>query len=326
VYVEHARQIRFVNHRPAEFYAHHGMRHSVQHPISSWQIKIVVMNRVLLIGGTGRVGRQLIEQLPVADAKIRVLTRHPEAARLPAHVEVVGGDLTIPESLDRCLEQIDAVFLVWVAPGATIPTVVERISRRAERIVFLSSPLKTAHPFFQQPNPLRVLGEQIERTIEASGLPWTFLRPGMFASNALRWWAPRIRAGDVVRWPYLAVPTAPIDERDIAAVAVRALLENGHAGAEYVLTGPQSLTQFEQVSTIARVIGRSLNIEELSPDEARRELLTLMPLSIINMLLDAWAAAAGQPALVTSQVEDIVGTPARTFLDWVASHASEFRP
>jgi uncharacterized protein YbjT (DUF2867 family) len=104
------------------------------------------------------------------------------------------------------------------------------------------------------------------------------------------------------------------------------LLENGHAGAEYVLTGPQSLTQFEQVSTIARVIGRSLNIEELSPDEARRELLTLMPLSIINMLLDAWAAAAGQPALVTSEVEDIVGTQARTFLDWVTSHASEFRP
>ena len=89
----------------------------------------------------------------------------------------------------------------------------------------------------------------------------------------LCWWAPQIRAGDVVRWPYLAAPTAPIDERDIAAVAVRALCEDGHAGAEYVLTGPQSLSQFEQVSTIGRVIGRSLRIEEISPDEARRELL-----------------------------------------------------
>ena len=83
--------------------------------------------------------------------------------------------------------------------------------------------LKTAHPFFQQPNPSRALGEQIERPIETSGLQWTFLRPGMFTANALRWWAPQIRAGDVVRSPYLAVPTAPIDERDIAAVAVRAL-------------------------------------------------------------------------------------------------------
>ena len=124
----------------------------------------------------------------------------------------------------------------------------------------------------------------------------------MFAANALGWWAPQIRAGDVVRWPYLAAPTAPIDERDIAAVAVRALCEDGHAGAEYVLTGPQSLSQFEQVSTIGDAIGRSLRIEEISPDEARRELLTLMPAFVVNMLLDAWAAAIGQPALVTSTV------------------------
>jgi uncharacterized protein YbjT (DUF2867 family) len=102
--------------------------------------------------------------------------------------------------------------------------------------------------------------EQIERLIEASGPQGTFLRPGMFAANALNWWAPQIRAGDVVRWPYLAAPTAPVDERDIAAVAVRALCEDEHAGAEYVLTGPQSLSPFEQVSAIGRVIGRSLCI------------------------------------------------------------------
>ena len=113
--------------------------------------------------------------------------------------------------------------------------------------------------------------EQIERLIETSGLQWTFLRPGMFAANALHWWAPQIRVGDLVRWPYLAAPTAPVDERDIAAVAIRALCEDGHAGAEYVLSGPQSLSQFEQVSAIGRVIGRSLRIEEISPDEARRE-------------------------------------------------------
>src|SRR5947209_20276086 len=77
----------------------------------------------------------------------------------------------------------------------------------------------------------------------------------MLAANARRWWAPQIRARDVVRWPHLAVPTAPIDERDIAAVAVRALCEDGHAEAEYVLTGPESLSQFEQVSTIGRAIG-----------------------------------------------------------------------
>jgi len=214
---------------------------------------------------------------------------------------------------------------VWTAQAAAVAPALERIAKKARRIVFLSAPIKTAHPLFQQPNPLKALFEQIERLIETSGLAWTILRPGMFAANALSWWSPQIRAGEIVRWPYLAAPTAPIDERDIAAVAVRALREDGHAGAEYVLTGPQSLSQVEQVSAIGRVIGRSLRIEEISPDEARLELLRIGPLVAVNMLLDAWAAAIGQPAYVTSTVADITGTSARNFADWVTDHSAEFR-
>jgi len=218
------------------------------------------------------------------------------------------------------------VFLVWTAPPAAVAPALERIAKYASRIVFLSAPLKTAHPFFQQPNPVRALAAQIERLIETSGVQWTFLRPGMFAANALGWWAPQIRAGgDVVRWPHIGAPTAPIHERDIAAVAVRALCEDGHAGAEYLLTGPQSLSQSEQISTIGGVIGRSLRLEEISPEDARHELLTVMPAVVVNMLLDAWAAAIGQPAFVTSTVAEITGAPARTFRDWATDHAAEFR-
>jgi uncharacterized protein YbjT (DUF2867 family) len=128
-----------------------------------------------------------------------------------------------------------------------------------------------------------------------------------------------------VRWPYAAVPTAPIHERDIAAVAVRALCEGGHGGAEYVLTGPQSLSQEEQVQIIGNAIGRSLRFEEISPDETRRELLSIAPLFVVNMLLDAWAAALGQPALVTSTVAEVTGSPARTFYDWATDHLADFR-
>jgi len=161
--------------------------------------------------------------------------------------------------------------------------------------------------------------------IEDAGLEWTFLRPGMFAANARHWWRKQIHTGDVVRWPYLDVPTAPIDERDIAAVAVRTLREDGHAGAEYVLTGPQSLRHCEQIFTIGKAIGRSLHIEEITPDEARRELLSVIPvLPAVNMLLDAWAAASGKPAFVSSTLQEITGTPPRTFLQWALDHTSEF--
>jgi uncharacterized protein YbjT (DUF2867 family) len=286
------------------------------------------MNRILLIGATGTVGRQVVSQLAATGVRISALARNPHTAGLPPHVDAVQGDLTLPETLDQCLDGIDAVFLVWTAPPAAVVPVLERIVRHARRIVFLSSPYKTAHPFFQggQPNPVAAIHADIERLIESSGRQWTFLRPGMFAANALRWWAPQICAGGgVVRWPYLAAPTAPIHECDIAAVAVRALCEDGHSGAEYVLTGPQSLSQFEQISIIGRVVGRSLLIEEMSPDEARRELLALMPAFVVNMLLGAWGAAIGQPAFVTSAVAEITGTPARTFREWATDHAAEFR-
>src|SRR3954452_20549929 len=77
-------------------------------------------------------------------------------------------------------------------------------------------------------------------------------------------WAAQIRDSDVVRWPYGQAARSLIHERDIAAVAVRALTEDGHAGARYVLTGPETLTQVEQVHAIGDAIGRPLRWEELS--------------------------------------------------------------
>lgn len=283
------------------------------------------MNSILVIGGTGNIGRQVVTQLAATGTRVRALVRNPDSAHLPPPVQVVRGDLTSPDTLDPCLDGIDSVFLVWTAPAAAVAPVFERIAKRARRIVFLSAPLKTPHPFFQQPNPARALAEEIERTIEASALEWTFVRPGMFALNARHFWGPQVRAGDVVRWPYLDAPTAPIDECDIAAVAVRALTGDGHAGREYVLTGPESLTQSEQIAIIGRVMGRSLRIEEISPDEARREWVKSMPAPVVTLLLDAWAAAMGQPAFVTSTVREITGKQARTFRDWVTINSAVFQ-
>jgi len=283
------------------------------------------MDRVLVIGATGNIGRQVVSQLANTGVHVRAMTRKPDAAGLSPETEVMRGDLTFPDTLDGCLHGIDTVFLVWTAPAAAVVPALDRIVKRARRIVLLSAPIKTPHPLFQQSNPHRIMVEQIEQLIETSGVEWTFLRPGMFAANALGWWAPQIRVGDVVRWPYADVPTAPIHERDIAAVAVRALCENGHAGAEYVLTGPQSLTHAEQVSTIGRAIGRALRIEEITPGEWRRERLSIWPATLLDMLLDAWAAAAGHAAFVTSGVAEITGAPAHTFFDWATDHSGEFR-
>ena len=284
------------------------------------------MPRILVTGATGNIGRHVVTQLAATGARVRAMTRDPEAAGLPAHVDVARGDLTVPESLDACLRDIDTVFLVWVAPPDAIDGALERIAQHARRVVFLTAPLKTPHPFFQQPNPSRAIAERVERLIEQSGLEWTFVRAGMFAGNARHFWGPQIRAGGVIRWPYLDAPTAPTDERDIAATAVRALCEDGHAGAEYVVTGPQSLTQAEQIQTIGRAIGGSLQVEEMTPDEARSELLPVLGSPVfIDMLLNAWNAALGRPAFLSSDFLELTGKPPRTFLEWATDYAGEFR-
>jgi len=280
---------------------------------------------VLVTGATGRIGRAVVVELLGAGVPVRALTRRPAAAALPAKVEAVAGDLTVPDSLDVALTGVGAVFLLWAASPHTAPAVVDRIASHTRRVVFLSSPHKTPHPFFSQPNPMARFHAHVERLIAAAGLESTIVRPGMLASNARIWWADAIRDGGVVRWPYGAAETAPIDERDVASVAARALSEAGHVGGDCVLTGSESLSQAQQVSVIGDVLGRRIRFEELSPEEFRQETAGRWPRPVVDMLLAAWAATIGRPAYMTSTVADVVGSPPRSFRQWAVDHAEAFR-
>lgn len=281
--------------------------------------------RILVTGAGGNIGREIVTQLRDANVPFRALTRDPAKAAFPDGIDVVHGDLTAPETLDACLDGVDAVFLVWLAPLAPAASAIERIAGHARRVVFLTAPIHTPHPFFQQPNPVRSVHAGVEQLIVASGLQWTFLRPHAFALNCLNWWQPQISNGDVVRWFHGDAATAPIHERDIAAAAVRALIDDAHAANDYVLTGPASLTQREQVQIIGTAIGRPLSFEELAPEVARGELVAKgWPPHIADMLMSAYAAAVGLPAYVTSSVQDVTGAPARSFREWATDHAADF--
>ena len=284
------------------------------------------MKPILVTGATGNVGRELVAQLRAAGRTVRALTRNPQSANLPGDVEIVAGDLSAPATLDACLDGIDDVFLVWVAPFAAAGATIDRIASRATRVVLLSSPHRTNHPFFQQPNGLRAVHAGLEQLVETSGLRWTVLRPGVFALNCLNWWGPQIASGDVIRWAHANAETAPIHERDIAAAAARVLCEDGHDGRDYVLTGPEPVTQRQQVKIIGEVVGRPLRLEEISEEAARTEMLAMMPPPIADMLLRAYAAAVGQPAYVTSTVAELTGTPAASFRRWVQDHGQDFPP
>ncbi|GGK82872.1 nucleotide-diphosphate-sugar epimerase [Planomonospora parontospora subsp. parontospora] len=268
---------------------------------------------VLVTGATGTVGREVLSLLPAAGARVRMLTRDPAAARPPAGVDVAQGDLRDPRSVRAALRGVRAVFLVWpFATAEGLPAVIEAIAGNARRVVYLSSAAVRDHE------------RLAERLIERSGLEWTFLRPHAFAANALRW-AEQIRAEGVVREPYGAAAMPPIHERDIAAVAARTLIGDGYLGAAYELTGPESLTQAEQVRVIGEVTGRPARWEETPPETARRRMLDRgWPPAVVEDVLRAQARLVAEPRAATSAVEEITGTPARSFRSWTAEHARAF--
>ncbi len=275
-------------------------------------------NTVLVTGATGNVGRHVLSGLLERGVEVRALVRDPAAARLPEGVEAVRGDLTRPGTLEDAAAGVASVFLLWPGFGAAdAPAAVDAVARHARRIVYLSA---SAGPENRRPDGF--WGE-IEELVERTGLEWTFLRAGGFAANTLGW-ADQIRDG-VVRWPYGQAGRSLIHEADIAEVAVRALTEDGHVGAAYTLTGPEVLTQAEQVAVIGRAVGRDVRWEEQPVDEAREQLLAAWgDPSYADMALAAWAAMVDDPEHVTTTVQDVTGTPARTFHQWALDHAADF--
>ncbi|AKU95126.1 Oxidoreductase [Labilithrix luteola] len=287
--------------------------------------------KILVTGATGHVGRHVVSELRDAGAHVRALVRNPDRANIADGVELVRGDLSVPESLEAGLEGVDAVFLVW--PFLTVeaaPAVLETIAKHTRRLVYLSAASvsdereERDRPQDDAKRP-PLFHTDMERLIAASGLEWTFLRPTGFATNTLGW-APMIRAESVVRWPFGKATRSLIHERDIAAVAARALTSDGHVGQRYVLTGPRALTQIEQAQVIGEAIGRSVRYEDLFPDEARRVLLAAWgnP-DFVEAAIEGWGQMVSQPEAVTSTVEQITGIPARTFHEWAVEHAADFR-
>jgi uncharacterized protein YbjT (DUF2867 family) len=273
---------------------------------------------ILVLGATGRVGRHVVSQLVAAGAPVRAVVRDPKTTSLPAEVEVVHADLSEPATLAPHLDGVDSVFLVWPFFGADgAPAVVERIARRVRHVVYLSAETAAGDP--------ESFYAVLERLIRDSSATWTFLRPTGFAKNTLGW-AEQIRADGVVRQPYGQAARSLIDERDIAAVAVQALTEDGHDGHIYVLTGPGTVTQSEQVRLIGAATGRPLRWEELTRSDARPGLVAMFgDESFADGALDTWEGFVTTPERVTTTVAEITGVPARSFRQWATDHADEFQ-
>ena len=278
-----------------------------------------------MTGATGRVGGQVAARLTAHDGvRVKALTRQP-GATVPG-AETVAGDLADPASLD--LSEVDAVFLVFpsIQADAAARDLVRVLTEGPRRIVYLS-----AHGVPETPGPAAepdgtILGSHahLESLIAGSGAPHTFLRSSGFAANTLAW-APQLRRSDTLRWIFPEARRALVHEADLADVAVRALTEDGHRPA-YHLTGPEQLTQEEQLAALGEALGRKLRFEEIDPAAAAGELFPGFPPSAVRSIIAGQAAMAAHPEPRTETVARLTGRPARTYADWARDHAADFTP
>ncbi|WP_330479558.1 NAD(P)H-binding protein [Streptomyces platensis] len=212
----------------------------------------------------------------------------------------------------------------WAKVRAAPPSSCEPLdsARQAgvEHVVLVSSITVQTHPHLG-PAGAKLA---VEKLLKNSGMAWTILRPTQFASNAL-WWAASIREHGAVRAPYADIGLPTIHPADIASVARVALTETGHHGRTYALTGPERVTARQQVESITKALGREVPIAEISREEARLHMVTFLGDESADAVLDVTGGDVNEELLrVRDTVEQVTGSPARSFRQWVSENASAF--
>lgn len=273
---------------------------------------------ILVTGATGNVGRELVRTLVDRQVPVRALTR---GAGGPVEgAPRVVGDLDDPEGLRPAFAGVTGVFLL---PGYRDMPGVLAAAREAgvSRVVQLSGSSAAGR---DPSNAITAYMVRTEEALRAADLQWTVLRPFGFMTNALEW-APQLRVGDVVRAPFAGVRVAVIDPADIAAVAAAALLEDGHAGRVYPLSGPESLLPADRVRVLGEVLGRDLRFEAQPDEEAWAEMTARMPEAYVRAFFDFFVDGSLDESPVLPTVQEVTGRPPGTFADWTRRHADAFR-
>jgi uncharacterized protein YbjT (DUF2867 family) len=284
---------------------------------------------ILIIGATGTVGREIVQQLVAHGVSVRALVRSPEKATAIAApgVEPVLGDLQHPRSLDAALAGVTRAFLLSPLDPHQVTlqgNFIQAAQRAGQVYIVKVSGLGTA---LDSPVRSGRWHAQIEQQLEATGLPFTHLRPLFFMQNILHLFAPTIATQGALVASMQEGKIAMVDARDIAAVAVTALTEDGHTGKAYTVTGAEALSFREVAEKLTVATGRQVTYRDISLDTTRQRLAaTGMPAWHVDVLMEFWTVLReGYAAEVTDTVEAVTGVPPRTFDQFAREHAALFR-
>ncbi|RJP82414.1 MAG: SDR family oxidoreductase [Candidatus Zixiibacteriota bacterium] len=287
------------------------------------------MHKILLTGATGTVGRELVRLLLERGVPVRVLVRRPRlaAAALGPKVEIHYGDLSQPATLPGAVEGAVKVFLLTPSSPeqVTLETNLVAAAVKAGTVRHLVK-LSSLGAAEDSRVAMSRWHWQVEKRIEETGLPFTFLRPHNFMQNLLDF-APEIRAQRVFRAPMKSGKMSMVDARDVAAVAAVALTQGGHEGKVHRITGPERLSFAEAAERISQAIRRQVTYQNITEEAAREDMARAgWPQWLIEDQLELYRFfSAGRSMLLTDTVARVTGQPAIPFARFAKDYRVYFK-
>jgi uncharacterized protein YbjT (DUF2867 family) len=283
---------------------------------------------ILVIGGRSKIGAALIGELLARGQQVRALIRPAERTDgLPAGAEVVTGDLGDEGSLVTAMGGIEKLFLLSSPHPDAIRWHRNAIdaARRTEVQLLVRSSILGAD---RDPDAEFIRAHtDSDRYLEDSGLPYVIVRPNLFLQNIPESTIPSIDASGTFYIDAGQARISMVDTRDVAAVAAVALIEPGHAGACYDVTGPKALSYADVAGKLTAALGRPISYID-APDDAVRQ-------ALLGAGLNEWFAGAlvglyqdyrrsgtdGYAAQVTDTVQRITSRPPRSLDDLLSEIA-----
>jgi len=282
---------------------------------------------ILVTGGTGLIGSEVIRLLSDANVPVRALVRNPRQKHELTGVTWMKGDLATPDTLPSVFAGCTKLFLL-TGNGENAGEL-QHHAIAAAREAGLTQVVKLS-AFGASPHSNSLIGRlhhQIENELEQSGLEWTMLRPHHFSQNLLS------QAGNIIKDGVVYSSSGDgkipfVDARDIAAVAVVTLTQPGHAGKKYVITGGEKLSYRQATEILSKAIGKPLRFVDEPFDQARARLTKegQPPLLVDSLLaIAAYQRGGGPTETMTTVVKDLTGKPPRTFAEFAHDYADAFR-
>lgn len=280
---------------------------------------------ILITGASGNVGKEVLKQVGETGVRVRAAFQSvAKAATAPSGVDIVTMDYTQPETVRAALKGVERVFLV--GPPAQNLVALERqamdeIKRSGVRqVVKLSAMGGKASTFPRQ-------HAESEAYIQASGVAHTFIRPNGFMQNFVIYNAGTINTENAFYGCQADGKVSHVDLRDVVAVAVKALTEDGHENRTYTLTGPAALTNAEVAQILSDDLGREIRYVDLPPAQFKQALLAAgVPEWSADALIDLQRLyREGGASAVTSEIEQVLQRKPTSFEQFSRDYRQAFK-